>query len=60
LAEKYSLTDAEVAAILQYTADDYKYVNPVVANRAGWLIAQKGKAALAPRPRCWGVWPKTF
>jgi NAD:arginine ADP-ribosyltransferase len=41
-----SLTEAEVAAIVAYTADDYKYINPVVANSAGWLIGQKGKAQL--------------
>ena len=39
LAEDYGLTLAEVAAIAIYTADDYKYINPVVADNEGWLKA---------------------
>jgi hypothetical protein len=55
-AEAYSLmrardlTDAEVAAIKIYTADDYRYMNPALeGNRGGWLEDQV-KAIEGRRP----------
>jgi hypothetical protein len=46
LMAPHSLTEAELEAIRAYSADDYKYINPVVANSAGWLLGQKGKDQL--------------
>jgi hypothetical protein len=36
-AQKSGLTDAELTAIRIYTAQDYAYMNPVLANNKGWL-----------------------
>jgi hypothetical protein len=37
---KYQLTDAELAAIKIYTVDDYKYINPAMAEIPAWMKAQ--------------------
>jgi hypothetical protein len=57
--EAEGLTKAEVHAILQYTNEDYKYINPVVANSAGWLIGQKDKYTTATKGMVEGV-PEDF
>ncbi len=49
LAKSAGLTQAEITAIVAYTAADYLYINPAVANSRGWLAGQqeaiKGKLA---------------
>lgn len=42
LAKEHGLTEAEMAAIRTYTAADYMYMNPAVANDRAWLGKQKG------------------
>jgi hypothetical protein len=53
LMRKYDLTDAEVAAIKIYTVDDYKYINPALADNDQWMAAQLPKLSgpeTAPTP----------
>lgn len=40
LVKKYGLTLADVTAIRIYTVDDFKYINPAMAENEGWLKAQ--------------------
>lgn len=41
--EKHGLTAAHISAITTYSGGDYNYMNPVMANNAGWLTGAKGK-----------------
>jgi hypothetical protein len=41
LSEKYGISEAEVIAIRTYTASDYKYINPAVANQEDHPERQK-------------------
>lgn len=36
------LSEAEIMSILVYSATDYKYINPIVANSRSWTRTQKG------------------
>lgn len=45
LAQKYGLTEAEMAAVKLYTASDYLYINPATANSQGWMAAQENDVA---------------
>lgn len=40
------LSPAEAAAIVTYSAADYKYINPSVTNSSSWLNAQQGAEGL--------------
>lgn len=56
LAQKYGLTEPEMAAVKLYTASDYLYINPATANSQGWMGAQEADVAnnavkKAPRSR---------
>lgn len=42
IAQKYGLTEAEIAAVKIYTASDYLYINPATANSEGWMGSQEG------------------
>lgn len=44
--EGAGISPAEAAAIVTYTAADYKYINPSVANSRSWLEAQQGSEGL--------------
>lgn len=46
---KYGLTQAEATAIGVYTAQDYLYINPVVAGSDPWLESQLLSPALGPK-----------
>jgi hypothetical protein len=46
LMQQYGLTLAEASAVGIYTADDYKYMNPAMANNAGWMKAQLPKTGI--------------
>lgn len=45
LAQKYGLTEPEMAAVKLYTASDYLYINPATANSEGWMGAQEADVA---------------
>lgn len=45
------LTDAEVAAIMAYTASDYLYINPAIAKKPTWLDAQQDAIASAHKAK---------
>jgi hypothetical protein len=47
LMRSTGLTQAEVTAIIAYTASDYLYINPATANDANWLDVQQGAIAEA-------------
>jgi hypothetical protein len=47
LAQDHGLTLAEASAIGIYTADDYKYMNPAVANDEGWMRAMLPRTGIA-------------
>jgi hypothetical protein len=40
LMQKYDVSDAEMAAIKTYSVDDFKYINPALADNDAWLAAQ--------------------
>lgn len=46
---KYNLTQAEATAIGVYTAQDYIYVNPTVAQNDAWLESQMKNPKLGPK-----------
>lgn len=41
---KYGLSEAEISAITIFSAGDFKYINPAVANSPKWLASNKAKA----------------
>lgn len=45
LAAKHGLTVAEMAAIYAYTAEDFRYMNPTLANNMTWLEGAMGPMA---------------
>jgi hypothetical protein len=48
LAQKYGLSEGEVLAIRRYTAADYKYINPAIANQKDHPELQKPDKAGNP------------
>jgi hypothetical protein len=47
LAQQYKLTQAEATAIMIYSAEDFRYMNPTVANNMGWLHSQLPRTTFA-------------
>lgn len=40
VATEFALSEAEVAAIITFTAQDYRYMNPAAANSKSWMVSQ--------------------
>lgn len=40
VATEFALSEAEVAAIITFTAQDYRYMNPAAANSKSWMASQ--------------------
>lgn len=45
LARRHALTAGEMAAIKLYTASDYQYMNPALANDMDWMSSQFSRAS---------------